>query len=66
MRERSILEQTPVEEALNGEENALDKMTEINADKPLLNQPIAKKKRSKKVAKGKRRQRKRDVKAKSQ
>ncbi len=66
MRERSILEQTPVEEALNGEENALDKMTEINADNPLLNQPIAKKKRSKKVAKGKRRQRKRDVKAKSQ
>ena len=66
MRERSILEQTPVEEALNGEENALDKMTEINADNPLLNQPIAKKKRSKKVAKGKRRQRKRDAKAKSQ
>ena len=66
MRERSILEQTPVVEALNGEENALDKMTEINADNPLLNQPIAKKKRSKKVAKGKRRQRKRDAKAKSQ
>ena len=66
MRERSILEQAPVEEALNGEENALDKMTEIKANNHLLNQTITKKKRGKKVAKGKRRQRKRDAKAKSQ
>ena len=66
MRERSILEQAPVEEALNGEENALDKMTEIKANNPLLNQTITKKKRGKKVATGKRRQRKRDAKAKSQ